>query len=162
VSGVACVESALDTKQEELLMKTLSRAMLRSVGVAGIGFLLMATPVPAHHSFSAEFDIERPITLQGTLTELEWINPHGWIHMDVTDTDGNVTNWAIEMGNPTALLRRGLRQSDFPSGIEFVVDGYMAKDGTPTANGITVTFVDGRNFFAGSSGTGAPVPESAR
>lgn len=141
---------------------TATSATVRRVGWAGIGVLLMIMPLSAHHSFSAEFDIERPITLRGTLTELEWINPHGWIHMDVTSPDGTVVNWAVEMGNPTALLRRGLRQSDFPAGIEFVVEGYEAKDGTPTANGITVTFVDGRNFFAGSSGTGAPVPDSAR
>ena len=129
-----------------------------SVGVAGLGLLLVAAPVVGHHSFSAEFDIDQPVTLEGTLTELEWVNPHGWIHMDVEGQDGTVVNWSVEMGNPTALLRRGLRKSDFPPGIAFVVEGYMAKDGTPTANGITVTFPDGRNFFAGSSGTGGPAP----
>jgi len=82
--------------------------------------------------------------------------------MDVIGPDGGVVNWSVEMGNPTALLRRGLRKSDFPAGIEFVVDGYLAKDGTPTANGITVTFPDGRNVFAGSSGTGAPEPAGQR
>ena len=132
-------------------------SMLRAV-VLGAAVLLAAAPVAAHHSFSAEFDIDKPITLRGTLTELEWVNPHGWLHMDVEGADGEVVNWAVEMGNPTALLRRGLRKSDFPPGIEFVVEGYLAKDGTPTANGITVTFPDGRNFFAGSSGTGGPEP----
>ena len=132
-------------------------SMLRAT-VVGLVVLLAAAPVAAHHSFSAEFDIEKPITLQGTLTELEWVNPHGWIHMDVAGPDGQVVNWAVEMGNPTSLLRRGLRKADFPPGIEFVVEGYLAKDGTPTANGITVTFPDGRNFFAGSSGTGGPEP----
>ena len=126
-----------------------------SVGAFGVG-MLVAAPVLAHHSFSAEFDIDQPVTLQGALTELEWVNPHGWIHMDVAGPDGNVVNWAVEMGNPTALLRRGLRKSDFPPGLEFVVEGYRAKDGSTTANGITVTFLDGRNFFAGSSGTGGP------
>ena len=87
------------------------------------------------------------------------MNPHGWLHMDVVGEDGEVVNWAVEMGNPTSLLRRGLRKGDFPPGIEFVVDGYLAKDGTPTANGITITFPDGRNFFAGSSGTGGPEPQ---
>ncbi|MYK89736.1 MAG: hypothetical protein F4018_16130 [Acidobacteria bacterium] len=82
--------------------------------------------------------------------------------MDVENPDGTVTNWAVEMGNPTALLRRGLRRGDFPPGIEFVVEGYEAKDGSPTANAITVTFPDGRDFFAGSSGTGAPVPPGQR
>ena len=128
------------------------------LGVAGVVVLFGAVSVSGHHSFSAEFDIDKPITLEGTLTELQWVNPHGWIYMDVPGTDGTVVNWAIEMGNPTALLRRGLRRSDFPPGIKFVVEGYEAKDGTPTANGITITFPDGRNFFAGSSGTGAPVP----
>ena len=132
-------------------------SMLRAT-VVGLVVLLAAAPVAAHHSFSVEFDIDKPITLRGTLTELEWVNPHGWLHMDVAGPDGEVVNWAVEMGNPTSLLRRGLRKSDFPPGIDFVVEGYLAKDGTPTANGITVTFPDGRNFFAGSSGTGGPEP----
>ena len=123
-----------------------------SVLVTLSGLLLLVPQASAHHSF------DNPITLTGTLTELEWVNPHGWIHMDIEGEDGRIVNWAVEMGNPTALLRRGLRKSDFPPGIDFVVEGYLAKDGTPTANGITVTFPDGRNFFAGSSGTGAPVP----
>ena len=133
-----------------------------AIALVGVGVLLAAATGSAHHSFSAEFDIEKPVTLEGKLTELEWVNPHGWIHMDVESPDGTVTNWAVELGNPTALLRRGLRRGDFPPGIEFVVEGYEAKDGSPTANAITVTFPDGRDFFAGSSGTGAPVPPGQR
>ena len=89
-------------------MRTVAR------GVVGVGLLLVAVPLLAHHSFSAEFDIERPITLKGTLTELQWVNPHGWIHMDVQGPDGEMVNWAVELGSPTSLLRRGLRKSDFP------------------------------------------------
>ena len=132
--------------------------------VGGIALvpILAAVPVQAHHAFSAEFDAEKPVKFNAIVTRMEWVNPHGWIHMDVENPDGTVTNWAVEVGNPTALLRRGLRRSDFPPGIAFVVEGYEAKDGSSTANGITVTFPDGRNFFAGSSGTGAPVPPGQR
>ena len=130
-----------------------------AIGVVGLGLLLSAVPLVAHHSFSAGFDINQPVTLQGTLTKMEWVNPHGWIHLDVKDPDGNAVSWAVETGSPTALLRRGLRKSDFPPGLAIIVEGYRALDGTPTANGITVKFLDGRNFFAGSSGTGAPVPK---
>ena len=118
--------------------------------VAGLA-LLWAVPVVAHHSFAAEFDASKPITLKGKLTKMEWLNPHGWLHIDVTQPDGKVVSWAIESGAPNALLRRGLRQTDFPMGSEVVVEGYRAKNGSPTANGTTVKFADGRNFFLGAS-----------
>jgi hypothetical protein len=119
--------------------------------------LLTAASAMAHHSFAAEYDDKKPITLRGTLTKMEWVNPHGWLHMDVKGQDGKVVNWAIEAGAPNALLRRGLRKTDFPAGVEIIVDGFLAKDGSPTANGRSVKMTDGRNFFMGSSGTGAPV-----
>ena len=120
--------------------------------VAGIA-LLCAAPLVAHHSFSAEFDATQPITLKGKLTKMDWVNPHGWLYIDVMQ-DGKVVNWAIEAGSPNALLRRGLRQTDFPIGSELIIDGYRAKNGSPTANGTTVKFADGRNFFLGAASEG--------
>ena len=121
-----------------------------------LGVVLAAVPVSAHHSFAAEFDVNKPIKLRGTLTKMEWINPHGWIYLDVKGPDGKVANWAVEAGSANALIRRGLRQTDFPSGVEVVVEGFQAKNGTLKANGSTVTFADGRNFFLGASDSGAP------
>ena len=93
------------------------------------GMLLAALPVLAHHSFAAEFDINQPITLKGVLTKMDWVNPHGWIYVDVTSADGKVVNWAVEAGGPTQLLRRGLRKTDFPPGLEVVVEGYRHAEG---------------------------------
>lgn len=135
---------------------------LAVVAVVTIGMLLTTMQVWGHHSFSAEFDINKPITLKGLLTKMAWTNPHGWLYLDVKEAEGKVVNWAVELGAPNTLVRRGLRMTDFPIGTELVVEGYQAKDQTPTANGITLKFPDGRNFFAGSSGTGAPVPTPQR
>ena len=118
--------------------------------------LVAVIPLLAHHSFSAEYDIDKPVTITGTLTKLEWVNPHGWIYVDVKGADGKVVNWAVEFGGPNALLRRGVRKTDFPLGVELVVKGYRAKNGTPTVNGTSVKFPDGRNLYTGSSGPGAP------
>ena len=109
-----------------------------------------------HHSFAAEFDGTQPVTLRGVITQVDWVNPHGWIHIDVKGNDGRTVNWAIETAGPNALARRGVRKTDLPPGIEIVVKGYRAKNGTPTANASTLTLPDGRELITQSSGTGAP------
>jgi hypothetical protein len=126
--------------------------------IAG-GILLGALPGRAHHSFSAEFDINQPIKLTGVLTKMDWVNPHGWIYIDVKQPDGTVVNWAIEAGGPTQLLRRGLRKTDFPAGIEVTVEGFRARSGEPKANGRSVTMKDGRNFFLGPEAGQAGAPQ---
>ena len=132
-----------------------------AVVVAGIGLLLSVGPVLAHHSFAAEFDAKRPVKLRGTITRMEWINPHAWIHIEVKGPDGKVVNWMIEAGTPNTLFRRGFTKDSLVPGTEILVDGYLSKDGSNRANGRDVTFPDGRKLFLGSSGTGAPYDENS-
>ncbi len=128
------------------------------VVVVGVCAWLAGTEVPltAHHAFAAEFDAERPVEFSGTVTKVEWINPHVWIHLDVMLDDGTTEEWAFEAGTPNVLFRRGFTRESLLPGTEVHVDGYQAKDGTNRANGRDLTFADGTKMFLGSSGTGAP------
>lgn len=130
--------------------------MRKSVVLAGVSLLLATAAAWAHHSFAAEFDPQKPVKLTGTVTEMEWINPHSWIHMDVKGPDGKVTSWMVEGGSPNALLRRGFTKNSLPPGSVIVIEGYQAKDGSNRANGRDITFADGKKLFLGSGGTGAP------
>ncbi len=125
------------------------------IGVAAI-VMAAAVPVIAHHAFGAEFDPNRPVLLRGPVVKVEWVNPHTWIHLEVTADDGTKEVWMVEGGTPNTLLRRGLQRDSIVPGMMIVVDGYQSKDRTARANGRDVTFEDGRKFFMGSSGTGAP------
>ena len=119
---------------------------------AGI-LLLAALPIAAHHSFAAEYDSKKPVELHGTLVELEWVNPHAWIHMEVKDADGKVTKWDCEMGSPNILMRNGWRRDTIKKGDAIIVTGSAAKDGSNMANARVVTMADGQRVFnAGSSG----------
>jgi len=124
--------------------------------LTGLGLMLVSAPVWAHHAFAAEFDATKPIKLKGTVTKMEWINPHTWIHIDVKKRDGTVERWMIEGGPPNALSRRGFTQASLPVGSEILVEGFRAKDGSLRGNGRDLTLSDGRRLFVGSSGTGAP------
>lgn len=129
--------------------------MKRLVAAAGL-VLVAGAPLVAHHAFSAEFNPNAPVNLQGPITKVELINPHAWIHMKVTKPDGKVEDWAVEGGTPNTLQRRGITRDTVAIGTVIKVSGYQAKDGTLRANGRNITFPDGRTLFMGSSGTGAP------
>ena len=126
-----------------------------SLAIAACGLLFAAGTLAAHHAFSAEFDAEKPVTLHGTVTKVEWTNPHAWIHVDVKGGDGQVIAWKVEAGAPNALLRRGFTKNYLPPGSEIVVQGFQAKDGSNRANGSNLTTPDGKKLFLGSSATGA-------
>ena len=123
------------------------------------GFALFQSRIDrvyAHHAFGAEFDPNLPVLLKGPVVRIEWINPHTWIHLEVTKKDGTKEVWMVEGGTPNSLLRRGLKRDTLKIGQQVIVDGYQSKDRSTRANGRDVTLPDGQKFFLGSSGTGAP------
>jgi hypothetical protein len=125
--------------------------------VAGIALVAAAAPAWAHHAFASEFDAKKPVKFQGTVTKMEWINPHAWMHVAVKKADGTVENWMIEAGSPNSLFRRGINKNTVQVGMQVVVDGYQARDGSRRANGRDVTLPEGRKLFLGSQQTpGAP------
>ena len=139
------------------------KATRKASAAAVVPLLVLAVaPASAHHAFAAEFDAKRPIKLQGTVTKMEWINPHAWIHIDVKKTDGTVEEWMIEAGTPNTLLRRGLTRDSLKKGTEIVVDGYQSKDGSLRANGRDVTLPDGKTLFLGSSAPDAPDQDKSK
>ena len=129
--------------------------LLRVPGAVAALVLCAGALTATHHSFSAEFDANKPIQLRGTVAKVEWINPHTWIHIDVKEADGTTTRWMIEGGTPNTLLRRGLTRDSLPIGTEIMVDGWLARDGSRTVNGRTIKFADGREILAGTSNAGA-------
>jgi len=127
-----------------------------AIAVAGAILLLAAVPALAHHAFSSEFDVKKPIHFTGVITKVELVNPHAWFHIDVTGPDGKVTSWMIEAGTPNVLLRRGFTKHSIPVGTQVVVDGFQAKDGSSKGSGRDLTLPDGRKLLIGSDGAGAP------
>ena len=136
------------------------RINLALVG-AGAGLLMAAAPAWAHHAFAAEFDAKKPVHLEGTLTKVELINPHSWIHVDVKNPDGTTTSWMVEAGSPNVLLRRGFNKNSIQVRTKVIVDGYQSKDGSDRANGRDITLPNGQKLFLGSTGTGAPYEKGA-
>jgi Family of unknown function (DUF6152) len=129
--------------------------MRRFLAVAGAALLLTAAPVRAHHSFSAEFDVSKPLKLEGTLQKWELVNPHSWFHIDVKGPDGTVVTWMVEGGSPNQLIRMGVTKNTVPIGTKLLIDAYQAKDGTAKAVGRNFVLPDGSRLFLGGSAPGA-------
>ena len=127
-----------------------------AIAVAGAILFVAAVPALAHHAFSSEFDVKKPIHFTGVITKVELVNPHAWFHVDVTGPDGKVTSWMIEAGTPNVLLRRGFTKNSVPVGTQVVVDGFQAKDGSSKGSGRDLTLPNGRKLLIGSDGAGAP------
>jgi hypothetical protein len=151
------IEGSVSSDKGEAKVMRMRHVIGIVIAVVGIcAWMVTAVPVTAHHAFAAEFDADSPVEFCGTVTKVEWINPHVWIHIDVTRDDGTMEGWAFEAGTPNVLFRRGFTRDSLLPGTDVRVDGYQAKDGTNRANGRDITFADGTKLFLGSSGTGAP------
>ena len=136
---------------------------MKALGVAAVMVMAgLGAAVQAHHAFAAEFDASRPIHFKAVLKRIEWVNPHSWIHVEVTKPDGTIEKWAIEAGTPNTLFRRGVNRNTMKLGQEVVVDGYQAKNGALRASGRDITFPDGRKFFLGQTGAAAAPGDAAK
>jgi len=135
--------------------------LISTIVLVTVALVAAAPPVRAHHAFASEFDARKPIKFTATVTKMEWINPHSWMHVEVKKPDGTVEAWMIEAGSPNSLFRRGINKNTVKPGMVVVVDGYQARDGSRRANGRDVTLPEGRRLFLGSGGTGAPGEPSA-
>ena len=125
--------------------------------LSAAALLIGTAPILGHHAFGGEFDPNKPVLLKGPVTKVEWVNPHAWIHLEVTKPDGTKEEWMVEGGTPNTLLRRGVTRESLKPGTMLVIDGYQARDHSLLrANGRNVTYPDGKKLFLGSSGTGAP------
>ena len=135
---------------------------MKSTAAVVLLMISAGAPAWAHHAFAAEFDAKKPVKLQGTVTKMEWINPHAWIHVDVKKSDGTVDEWMIEAGTPNTLLRRGFTKDSLKPGTEVLVDGYQSKDGSLRANGRDVTLPNGQVLFLGANSPDAPDQDKSK
>jgi hypothetical protein len=138
------------------------KQLTAALGVAILTTVTTVVPVLAHHAFSAEFDVNKPLTLKGTLVKWEMINPHSWFHIEVKDPSGQVVEWMIEGGSPNSLIRQGVTKASLQIGMELVIEGYRAKDATNTAVGRNFVLPDGKRLFVGSPGGPDSPPATAK